>query len=82
MMRCKICGAMCRNVLHTMDGREIYQCTTTNTHLSKDLRTTQGFIPCLGVFDQTGKQLDVSEYLAYTSEGRDHTIRVFDLIGK
>jgi hypothetical protein len=73
---------MCRNVLHTTDGREIYQCTTNFTHLSKDLQTTQGFIPCLGVYDQTGKQLDVNEYLAFESEGRTKPIRVYDLIGK
>jgi hypothetical protein len=81
-VRCKICGAMCRNVLHTMDGREIYQCTTNFTHLSKDLQSTQGFVACHGVYDQTGKQLDLNEYLAFSSEGRDHTVRVYDLVGK
>jgi hypothetical protein len=81
-MRCNICGAMCRNVLRTTDGRQIYQCTTNFTHLSADLQSTQGFVACHGVYDNTGKQIDVNEYLAYESEGHTHTIRVYDLVGK
>ena len=81
-MRCKLCGAICRNVLHTSDGREIYLCSTNYTHLTKDLKSLQGFIPCIGVYDQTGKQLDLTEYLAFNSEGNAKPIRVYDLVGR